>query len=354
MAFTINWDQVSSLVQDYYMPRVKDNFFLSNAFYYRTQSRIKTYQGGRSIVVPVSTTSEGGGGGWYATTDKFDTRIRNPITAAQFFAKNANVPISIDSDEELAVGGPTALMQLVDAKMKIAQRTAIDLIGTDLFNTGQNPKAITGLQYALQVGPSASGTTVPTHTYGGFASGSNSWWNHSVNGLTDNTVNTGALLIAEMGRMWAQIGIASGKSPTLLLSNWGTYTMFHSTLLTNERYVRPQQNSDLAKVGFENVMYKTAPLVVDERSPRTATAFSMTAGAPTVYTAANKPETLYFLNEETMKLIVHTQRNLSFEPWRKPFDQDARIAYIFWRGEVCFDERRANGVIGNIATANFS
>lgn len=340
MAYTINWDMVSSLARNKHVPKLKDQFFLSNALFYRWKSRVKSWTGGPSIVVPLSFSPEGGGGAWYAGVDKFDTTVRNPIKAAQYFPKNAQVTVAIDSDEELAATGPEAVLNLVEAKMKIAERTAVDLIGTNLYNAATNPKAITGLQFAIPE------TIVSTsQTYGGItcggaavASDANGWWQPNADNTAYVSGSSGSFMQVvdnPVSKMWGKIALRSGKQPSIILSNWGAWNDFHNSLSKNERYDRPQQNSELAKVGFRNLMYRSAPWVADERAPRTS------AGV----------EKVYLIDEDSVSLWVHPQRNMSFENWRKPLDQDARVAYIFWRGEMCFDERRSSGVLGNVATS---
>ena len=343
MAYTIDFGQVESIVQDYYMPTIRDQQFFANAVYHRFQKRKKTYTGGRSIIVPLSFSPEGGGGQWWAGMDKMDTRARNPITAAQFYRKNYSLPITLMRDEEDAVSGPTALMELVTAKMDIARPTSIDAIGTALFNDGTDPKVIGGLEYALK--KSISTTAPPTMTYGGISSSNtaNTWWNHQVNcnayvtGESFATLATGLVNpgFGPIGKMWSAIGRASGKRPTMILSNWGAYTDFHNALIVNERYPHPQQDNDLATAGFETVKFKNAVWVVDERAPHTS----------------GNVESVYFLHEPAMNLIIHSKRNMSFDGWKEPTDQKVRIAYIDWAGEFILSERRCHGMLSNVNTA---
>ncbi len=355
-SYTFPWNQVNSLVQDYVVKAIQDQFFKSNAFYYRARNRLKIYTGGRAIVQPLSWKAEGGGGGWFSGTDRLDTTIRDPIQAGVWTAKNAYVPIAIDWDEEKAVAGPTMVKPLIEAKGEIAKNTIIDLIGTDLFNLGTNPKAITGLQYALVDFTGAAPGVCPANTYGGIArqgrydgSGggtqTNTFWIHQGDDTTyldtggSNFDPLGAgKVMGVIGKVWAGIRFASAKSPTMMLSNVGTFTCYHNALSLNDRYMRPQQNSDLAKAGYDNLMYKRAVWVVDERAPRDS----------------SKVEHLYFLNEDTVRLFVHADANMAYEPFRKPYDQMARVAYILWRGELVIIEPRANGVISSISTATNS
>lgn len=345
-SYSFPWNQVNSLVQDYIVPNVRDQFFLSNAFYHRARSRVKKFSGGRAIVQPLAWKAEGGGGGWFSGSDVLDTTIRDPIQSAVWVAKNAYVPIAIDWEEEKMVQGPTQVRDLMETKGEIAKNTAIDLIGTDLFNDGSDAKRITGLQYALKQGAAADAVP-PTMTYGGISRSStvNTWWNHNVDGVVHSAAAgsdfdpLGAGKVqAVIGQMWTRIAIAAGKVPTMLLSNWGTFSAYHNALSLNDRYMRPQQSSDKAMSGYNNLMYKQAVWVTDERAPRDS----------------SKIEKLYFINEDTVRLYIHSEADFAYQPFRVPHDQMVRVAFILFRGELCVIEPRANGVISSINTTAVS
>lgn len=344
MAYTVNWDMVTVSATNFHVPALKDNFFLSNALLYRWKGKQKEWAGGPVLVLPLGFAPEGGGGSWYSGADKFDTTVRNPIKGANYFAKNCQVTLAIDGDEELAVRGPRQVLDLVGNKMKIAENTIIDLVGTNLFNDGSNAKAIGGLRIALP-----TNITTVSQTYGGITCGgsvpsldTNGWWQPNAAAgpyTTDPAGNTmfpgaGAASGGPIAQMFGQCGFRGGKTPTVLVSNWGTWTAYHNAIAKNERYDRPQQQTDLAKAGFTNLMYRNCPWVVDERAPHGA--------SPNYY------ETLYGIDERGVSLYAHPQRNFAFDGWRKSYDQDVRAGYIFHRTELGFNERRSSFAIGQI------
>lgn len=348
MAYTVNWDMVSSSAKNFHIPKLTDNFFLSNALLKRWRSRQKNWKGGPVLVVPLGFAPEGGGGSWYSGSDKFDTTVRNPIKAANYFAKNAQVTLAIDSDEELAIDGPQAVLDLVESKMSIAENTAVDLVGTNLFNAGTNAKAIGGLQLALK-----GDIVTVAQTYGGITCGgsvpsldTNGWWQHNA----DNTLYTcgsgGGLFQAAPGNtpmssLFAKCGLRGNRTPSLIVSNWGSWTDYHNSIAKNERYDRPQQNSDMAKAGFTNLMYRDAVWVVDERAPRSAT---------NILNSATDREAIYGIDEKSISLYTHPSRNFNFDGWRKAYDQDVRAGFIFHRTELCMNQRRTSFVISNVNT----
>ena len=344
MAYTIDWDGVSTHVGDHVIPTIVDQIFKTNAMMYRMRPKAKIFSGGRSLVQPLSFAPEGGGGQWWSGTDRADLRIRNPFTAAQFYAKNFELPIVISQDEEDTVTGPEQIMSLIESKTTVARRTIMDSIGgiNGIYNDASNPKAITGLQWALQDG--TSGVTQPaSSTYGGITRSAtvNTWWNHQVDHTSYTTGTAGSYLQAAAGgpftvwdKMLSAQALAAGKSSTLILINWGVWNEISALVNSKTTWFRPQQNDAMHKAGFRTFMYRDITIVVDEQVPRSGTV-----------------EHVYFIDEDAMDLWVHSKRNFSFTGFKDGFDQFIRAAFIQFRGELTFSERRSSGVHSQVETS---
>jgi hypothetical protein len=185
-------------------------------------------------------------------------------------------------------------------------------------------------------------------TYGGISrpastTTGNYWWNHSGDASTYTTGASGTFLLANLQALsygFAQVFLKSAKFPNLILSNIGSWTDYHNHLIVNERYGKPQRDTATYDAGFENILYRGAPWVVDPRAPRT--------------TDANKVEQVYLLNTDTIKLYTHAQANFEYIPFREPYNQMAKVAYIVYRGELIFIEPRANHCITNVNTSAVS
>lgn len=349
MTSSFPWNQVNTMVQDFIIPTIADQIFLSNALLMRMKGRTKHFTGGRRIVVPLGWRTQGGIK-WFAGADVFAPTIRDPFQAAEFTPKNANVDLTIDWDEEMTASGPTKVMDLMEAKGEWAKNTFSDGLAGELYNDGTDAKALAGLQYALKEG-TAGGDDPPTMTYGGISRSNvlNTWWNHnSINTAIYTTGPAGTFLTDAAAppsvtftipnKMFARIKLASGKQPTMILSNVGAWTDVHYQLVRNERYQRPQQQSDLFKAGFDNFMFRSATWVQDEKAPRTA----------------GKVEKVYFIHEPAVRLYVDSRADFAYEPFRKPHNQMVRTSYILWRGELCVTEPRACGVVGRVDTSAVS
>ena len=342
------WNQANVMVQDNILPVVTDQVFLSNAALARARQKQKTFTGGRRIVAPLLWRTQGGIK-WFSGTDVFAPTVRDPYQAAEFTPKNANVDLTIDWDEEMQVSGKNQVLDLMANKGEAARNTFADGLASDFYNDGTDPKALGGLQFALKdFTGSTAAPVAPTMTYGGISRSNtlNTWWNHQGdNGPGGAAYGTGSGAnpfagdnFNALSRAFARVKLASGKVPTLGLSNVGAYSEIHYNLVKQVTYQRPSQPTDLAKQGFETFMFRNTAFVQDEKAPRTA----------------GRVEKLYLLYEPGCRLYVDSRADMAFEPFRKPHNQMVRTAYILWRGEWIVTEPRAQFVFSQIDASNVS
>jgi len=344
LAVTIDYDQVSTLAREHLIPVLKDNFFKTTPLFVRMRGRHDSFAGGRQITQPLGFAPEGGGGQWWSGADKFDIRARNPITAAVFYARNFEVPITVLQEEEDQVNGPEEVMPLVATKLNIARRTINEQVGGSggVYNDASNPKAITGLQYALpDFTGGAPGVFPSNKNYGGITTSStvNTWWNSQGDNTAYATGPAASYVnqanFAPWDKMLAAQGLAAGRNCTLIVCNYGVWNDVKALINRNTVYNRPQQSQAMHEAGFDSFMYNGKTVVVDPFCPRNST---------------TKVEKVYFIDEESFHLHIHVRRNFELRPFREMLDQAAQVAYLFFRGEITFDERRTSGVHSNVDT----
>lgn len=342
MISSFPWNQVNVMTQDFIIPTIADQIFLSNAGFMRMKGRVKHFKGTRRIVVPLGWRTQGGLK-WFKGADVFAPTVRDPFQAAEFTPKNAAVDLTIDWDEEMTADSQEKVMDLMEAKGEWARNTFFDGMATDIYNDGSDPSALGGLQYALKDFTGGAPGVAPTMTYGGISRSStlNTWWNHQGDNTAyvtgQNSTFAGNNFLA-INRMYAKIKLASGKKPTLILGNVGSYSDVHYFLVKTTTYQKPQQNGDLYNAGIDNFVYRGAPWVQDEKAPRDS----------------NKIEKVYFLYEPAVRLWVDSRADFAYEPFRKPHNQMARTAYILWRGEFIISEPRSCGVMSSVDTSAVS
>ena len=351
-SYSFPWNTVDTLIGDEVVKNIYDQWTKSNAFFYRARQRTKMFRGGRSLQVPLNWKPMRSQ--WIRGADLIETSVQDPITMATFYPHTNVTPITVTWDDEKTCQGPNQVADLVDSLGEIAKNSALDTIGTDIYNDGSDIKNITGLQYIFKDFTGGAPGTLPSQTYGnitraglyGSSTATNGWYIHQ----GDNTAYTDAAggnfdplgagkVLTILGKMWGKIFRASGKRPTLILSNTGSLAIYHNALALNDRYMRPQQDSKMAEAGYENLKYKTAVWVEDEKAPRDS----------------SNIEKIYFINENTgLRLYVHEDANFTYMPFRQAYNQLARTAYILWRGELVAYEPRSCGVMSSVNTSTSS
>ena len=350
------WNTVNTLVGDFVVPNVRRQIYQSNALLNRLSARKKTYDGGRTIQQPLIWKQEGLGQ-WFSGMDPIDTTIRDTVQMAVTTPKSFAVPLSISKVEEWTVRGPRAIKSLATLKGEEARATAEHIMAGDLYNDGSDPLRLTGLQYIFpDFSGAAPGTLATTQTYCGIpragrydgtggGTQTNNWWLHAGDDTTYlDTTNFDPLVIGKvlgaLGKIWSNIQLSAGanRTPTLILSNVGSFTIYTNMGFLNDRNLRPQMDGKAFEAGYDNAKYKRAVWMVDEKCPR----------------SSGKVEKIYFLNEDTLRMFVHPEADFTFEPFRKPHNQMGRVAFILWYGELMCIEPRCYGVINSVSTLTYS
>ena len=212
-----------------FIPKMNDNIFDSNPYLSRLKKKggLVKLDGGTGINVPLNyavTTASG----WYAGADTLDTTDNQNITAAEYTWKQHYANISISRDEELKNKGDSQVLDLVQSKIQIAEKTMGDNLGTALYNAGTDSKAIGGLRLIV-----ATGSTV-----GGISQTTNSWWQSNV----DTTTTTLGISALQTQYEAAKI---ENDAPSVCFTTRTLFTAYYSLLQPQQRF----QDSETAKGG---------------------------------------------------------------------------------------------------------
>lgn len=304
----LTYGEISSITQQYFVPKLVDNIFASNALLQRM--RKKNYEkmdGGTKIIQPLlyATTSAAGR---YSGADTLDTTPNDQITAAEFDWKQYYANITITRLDELKNSGKSQVINFVKSKVQVAEKTLANLLGTDLFGDGTTTNSIFGLA-AICAG---SGST-----YGGISKTTYSWWR----GQADST--TTALTVPVIRGMIGDCTIDS-DGPTVGVCTQNVYDNIYSLLQPQQRFT----DSETVKAGFKNILWEGIPILVDSH---------VSSGD------------LYFLNENYINMIVHKDEDFRFEPFIKPVNQNISTAKIYWTGALTCSNCRLQGWFSAIA-----
>jgi hypothetical protein len=299
----LTYGELASITEKKFIPVAVDQIFTSNVLFQRMRKgkMYETYDGGLKIVQPLIyalTTASGS----YSGSETLDTSANDQITAAEFDMKTYFANITITRTDELKNSGDAQKVNLVKAKVMIAEKTLSDNLGTGVFNAGTVAKDLLGLRLAYAI----------TGTYGGIAKATYSWWQ----GQVDSTTTT--LTIPALETLVGQCTIGNDK-PSLIITTQAQFDAYHGLLQPQERYT----DEDTASGGFKNLLFRGIPIVVDNH-------------CPSGY--------MFLINENYLKLYVHKDENFRFEPFQKPTDKNMACAKIYWAGELVCSNCRMNGM----------
>ena len=161
----LSYDQISAITQKKFIPKLYDAVFDSNPLLQRAKKKFyEKIDGGERILVPLNyamTTSSG----WYSGSETLQTSDNEVISAAEYTWKQLYANISISRMDELKNSGDSQILSLVKNKVKIAEKTMDDKLGTGLYSDGSDAKSIVGLRDIVAV----------DQTVGGIAQSSYSW-----------------------------------------------------------------------------------------------------------------------------------------------------------------------------------
>jgi hypothetical protein len=269
------------------VPKLEDNIFDSNPYLRRIKERsMVKIDGGTQILVPLEYAINGAGG-WYSGADTLDTSDTDVITSADYSWKQIYENISIKRSDELKNSGDAAKLNFVKSKMKNAEKSMLDRIGTGLYSDGSDAKSIVGLRDFCAT----------DQTVGGISQSTYSWWQSNVDSTTT---------VTSMSALQAVYNDATvdNMAPTVALCPRAVFNYYYSLLQPQQRFT----DSDTAKGGFSSLMFNGIPVIADSHAP------------------ANH---FFFINEDVVKLYVHRDEDMRFEPFQKPLDQNVMVAKIY-------------------------
>jgi len=324
----LNYDSLSSLTKDKFIPVLVDNIFNSNVLTFRLLKNAEKITGGKKIITPVEY-GVNGAQGFYNGYDVLDTTPSDPFSAAEWDWKMAYATISISGEDELKNSGDSQVLSLLKAKVKNAEKSLKDLFGTKLYSTAPDAKEIT----ALGDGSAGDGDVMgQDRVLGGIDSTTYTWWDSQDvavgeadwDKIVDST--EAGYIQKHMRRMYGLCSI-DNDHPTLIVTSRILFDAYEATLTPQKRFTG---DSKLADAGFENLAFKGASVVIDDHCP---------AGI------------MYFLNENYLDFKVHPKRNFTFESFQKPINQDAQVAKILWMGNLTCTNPRMQGFLDGLPTA---
>jgi hypothetical protein len=301
-----NFDVLLSTTLANYRDQLTDNVFTDRVLtnHLMSKGRIRMVNGGTKIVEPLiygqnSTVAS------YSGYDTIALTAQTGITAAEYEWKQYAASIAISGIEEAKNNGEQEIINLLEAKIMQAEESMREGFNAMFFGdgTGNSGKNWEGLGNLIESGNTVGGINSTT--------AGNEYWRS----YEENTA--GALTLAQMGTAYNTVSVGNDH-PDLILTTRALFEKYESLLQPQLRYT----DTKTADSGFQNLLFKAAPVVYDTAAP-----------------AGN----MFFINSKYLTLVGHSGKWFQQTQFVRPENLDARYALIMCYGNLTCRNRKKQG-----------
>jgi hypothetical protein len=303
--------------------KLADNITKNNALLFRLRKRgnVKTVSGGRTIVQELEY-AENGTFKRYSGYEALNISPSDVFTGAEFNYAQAAVAVSISGLEQLQNTGEEAIIDLLESRIKNAEKTLVNNIALDCYSDGtaDGGRQIGGLALLVSNTPTTGvvGGIDASTTVGTF------WRNLKFSGTTDGGgATTSANIQSYMNRLYVQL-VRQTDKPDLIVADNNYFRLYLESLQAIQRIT----SNEMGEAGFDSLKYMNSDVVLDG---------GFGGGAPA--------STMYFLNTDYIYFRPHVDRN--FAPIgddRYAVNQDAMVKLVGFAGNMTVSNRRLQGV----------
>lgn len=291
--------------------KIADNVTKHNALLavLSEKGKIRTIDGGTQINEELSF-AENTNAMFYSGYDLLATNAQDVLSSATFPIKQAAVAVSYSGLEILQNSGREKMIDLVDARLDVAESSMKNLIAAGVYSdgTGYGGKQITGLAAAVVAAPS-------TGTYGGIdrSTAIGAFWRNQASGSLGAL--TAATILPAMNNLWAKC-VRGSDHPDVVVFDNNLWAVFAASQQNLQRF----GDAKLSQMGFTAMKFMQADVVLD--------------GGFGGFCPAN---TGYFLNTDHFFFRPHKDRNMTAVlggKSRASINQDAELQILGWAGNL--------------------
>ena len=318
---TANLGQLVATVLRERRKEVADNVLNHNALLRHLNERgnADPVDGGRTLVEPLEY-AENSTFKYYSGYEVLDTTPVDIIDAAEYDWKQAAVVVSMSGLERRRASGRNALVNLLDKKIKNAEKTMQNNLSDGIYSdgTGTGGKQITGLQSLVADAPTSG-------TVGGINRANFSFWQNNV---VDVTTDAGGAASAStipiaMRLLWLEV-LRGMDRPDVIVAG-STYFQHYWDSLTDIQRITSDAD---AKAGFRSIGFNGPG-----------------GSAPVMYDPDCSETRMYFLNTDYLYWRPHRDANIEPLENRNSFNQDAFVVPVIFMGNLTMSNAARQGVI---------
>lgn len=307
MAGNANYDEILSTSLANHRPKLVDNIFTAKPWFHflKQADQIQLISGGHKIVRPVIM-AENDTVGVYSNYDSFSSIAPTVefFTSAEYDWKQVVGSVRISGLEEAKNNGPEEIIDLLDARIKVTEQSIGEFLDEKLITGGSTDWF--GLDHLVAQNASAVGGINP-------ATVGNEFW--------QSNIDTGAasLSLADMSNMYNTCA-EGADAPNVVLTTQLLFEAYEALLQPQLRF----SDSTTADAGFQNLLFKGAPVVYDQHVDATW---------------------MYFLNTRYIQLVGHKSHWFRTTSFQRPTNADYRVASILAYGQQVITNRNRQGVL---------
>lgn len=313
-----NWGELMTSTLAHRRKNIADTVSKNNILLYelRRRKRQRPISGGRTITTPLMVGDENVNFQWYVGREALNVAGQEVLTSAEFPWKQWACGVSISGLEMLQNSGQEQVISMMVSRTRHAEKTIVNQMNASAHGDGTSysGKEFGGL--SLLIGGTA-GSTV-----GGINSTTYTWWDNqrqSTGGVTTANV------YANMLNLFLKCARGMDR-PNLGVADNTYYSVFSQSLQAQQRFM----DANLAKAGFNNLMFETMPVTFDGGIGGFA------------------PVGIKFINLETIELIMHKDRNnVVLGGPRRDLTEDSDTVIMAGMGNFICENRMLNGVLRN-------
>lgn len=314
---------------DYYIQNEQptDIYFTSNVLLFKLLSVGNTYPGGKKIQFNLEYDSTHNGP--YGPKSELPIGKKEIITAGFWEYAAYFATLTMDMDDDLINNGDVAIVNLLRAKLKNAEKSlrkgmAQQIYGqrSAMISDADDPNArpFNGLGDLFNVADNSTSVGSTSNEYGEISEDQLSDWKPNV---IDSQKEMSFAFMQELRRK-ASIDNGNEGKPDLYITTQVLQDAFERTLQVQARY----SDQKLLDVGFDNILFKGAPLVDDDILEDSR---------------FNSKGRVYGLNTGYLDVLTHVKRNFTNPEWKSPIRQpDTATANIRWAGNLVCKNRKAH------------
>ncbi len=323
----LNLTEIQAATDDYiYNHQPVDIYFKSNVLLFKLLKLGKKYNGGKKIQTNLEYGETHSGS--YGPKSEMPISKKEIFNAAFFEYAAYFATLTMDMDDELINNGDLAIINLLQGKLKNAEKSIRKTMSTEIYErrsdnlaagSDANAKPFNGLHDMFGI-DSSGNKLADTIQYGEIAAADMPDWKANV--IT--TEKTMSFATMQEIRRTAGLDVTAEGKPDIYITVEDLVDAFERTLQVQARY----SDKKLLDAGFDNILFKGAPIVPDSKC---------------------RSGFIYGLNTRYLDVLTHSKRNFTKPQWQSPIRQpDTATANIRWAGNLVCTNRKAHIVATNV------